>query len=80
MDKKFTILSYLANREAPLSYYQIDRQLNANNLHAHLPLLPDTLEQLLDEGLIVKVLTDGSKLYSLSETGRAAYDDLKKQS
>jgi DNA-binding PadR family transcriptional regulator len=77
MDRKFTILSYLATREEPLSYYEIDRQLNANNLHAHLPLLPDTLEQLLQEGLITKMLTHGGKLYSLSEMGRATYDDLK---
>lgn len=80
MDRKLTILGYLANREEPLSYYQIDRQLNANNLHAHLPLLPDTLDQLLHEGLIVKVASHNGKLYSLSEMGRTTYDSLKGRS
>ncbi len=77
MDRKFTILSYLANRSEPISHYQIDRQLNANNLQAHLPMLTDTLEQLQQEGLIIKMPTHDGKLYSLSDTGRAVYNSLK---
>lgn len=46
------LLSYFKNRQAPLTYYQLDRKLSNDNLYDLIPELGRSLEELRQRGLL----------------------------
>jgi len=76
MEFDLIILTYLSNRDSPLTYYQLDRKLSTDNQHRFLRTLREKLDELEFKGLISSISSDkveGIKLYSITEKGRLAH-------
>lgn len=70
MEQKTTILNYLLERKAALSYYQFDRKLSNDQLHEMIPNLRNNLNELIEDGKIAMELVNGIELYFITELGK----------